>query len=174
MNEYWNRCCLIVFTGVRAGISPCLRTDDKILQKLGTLLPSDSIRLHMAHYSNDTNVEEWPKINADAGQANGIFMEEQFRKAFAQGYRKVTGLFSCPEELGRKHLEEAFLSLRPLDFCLGPDPAGGIYLLGMSTMEASVLNPQPWGQEQLARSITRQIGGMKKIMYKLAVAGHKG
>jgi len=169
MNAYWDTCYLIVFSGIRTGLHLPPLSGEEALSKVAPLLPSASIRIGHAHYDATTHVEAWPKDQSDPGISD--FIATAFRNGFGEGYRKVAGIFSCPDALEKKHLEEAFLSIRPLDCSLGVDTAGGVYLLGMNNMEERLIYDQPWGQATLSKSIIREIGSLKKIMYKLPVLG---
>lgn len=165
MKNYWDNCCLIVFTGIRTGINSSPDTYPSIRQRVEELLPDARIHVEIAPHFAHANAQEWPKKMVDTVMEK--FILSVYRSAFELGYRKIAGIFSFPETLKKKHLEEAFLSIRPFDFCLGPDHQGGLYFLGMSLLEERVITGQPWGEASISKSITREIGSMKKIMYKL-------
>ncbi|MFN8154524.1 MAG: hypothetical protein U0Y08_09560 [Bacteroidia bacterium] len=165
MKEYWEKCCLIVFTGVRAGSNAVLKKETIDIQHITSLLPDPAIRIVFFDITIDPNVEAWPKNETPSGIDQQLL--SVFEEAFAGGYRKVAALFSLPEKLEKKHLEETFLSLKILDFTLGPDNDEGIWLLGMNLPDFSVIAAQPWGQNTLNKAITREIGAAKKVMYKL-------
>lgn len=165
MKEYWDKCCLIVFAGVRAGSSAALQKETIDTQHISSLLPDPAIKTIYSEINLDTNVDGWPKFETPSGIDQQLL--SVFEEAFAGGYRKVAALFSLPDKLEKKHLEETFLSLKILDFSLGPDNDGGIWLLGMNLPDFSVISAQPWGQNTLNKSITREIGAAKKVMYKL-------
>jgi glycosyltransferase A (GT-A) superfamily protein (DUF2064 family) len=165
MIEYWEKCCLIVFAGVPAGSNAALKKETIDLQHIACLLPDPAIKTIFFEAGNDTNVEAWPKTTTITGIDQQIQMA--YEAAFTGGARKVAALFSLPEKLEKKHLEEAFMSLKILDFCVGPDHDGGIWLLGMNLPDFSVISAQPWGQNTLNKAITKEIGGAKKVMYKL-------
>ncbi|MFM9009023.1 MAG: DUF2064 domain-containing protein, partial [Bacteroidota bacterium] len=93
-------------------------------------------------------------------------IEDAFREAFASGKRKVGGLLSIPNGLETKHLEEAFLSLRILDVCIGPDQQGGIYFLGMNAFAPEHF-PIDWQEARIAKQHIRRLGDHKKILYRL-------
>lgn len=166
MNDYWKQCCLLAFSGTRTGAGAVLQ--EEASQRVMGLLPDPQIRLQFIPNPSGTNGDEWPK-EAITSEQTRLFIRNAFAGAFAEGYRKVCGLFSIPQGFEKKHFEEAFLSIRPLDFCLGADSAGGIYLLGMSRPETELLDKISWEQEGNARATTREIGQIKKIMYKLPV-----
>lgn len=165
MKEYWEKCCLIVFAGVRAGSCAALQKETIDTQHITSLLPDPAIKTIFFEINLDTNVEGWPKNETITGIDEKLQMV--YEEAFDGGARKVVALFSLPEKLEAKHLSEAFLSLKILDFSVGPDPEGGIWLLGMNLPDFSVISAQPWGQNTLNKAITRKIGAAKKVMYKL-------
>lgn len=171
MNEYWNACCLLCFTGIRTGVIAPLNSFEEIRQQLLKTGHPQVAEVRYYPYPEPTNVDAWPKSENDTMAGEKKFIEDAFQSAFDDGYRKVVGIFSLPSSLTSKHLEEAFLSIRPLDVCLGADTGGGLYLLGMNAFEPGLITPQPFGQPTLAKSVTREIGTMKKIMYKLPVLG---
>jgi hypothetical protein len=166
MNDYWKQCCLLAFGDTRTGAGAVLQ--EEAMQRLMELLPDQQIRLKFIPRPDGTNGDEWPKAAITSDQTR-LFIRNAFATAFTEGYRKVCGLFSIPQGFEKKHFEEAFLSIRPLDFCLGADSAGGIYLLGMSRPETELLDKICWEQDGNARATTREIGQLKKIMYKLPV-----
>lgn len=165
LREYWEKCCLIVFAGVRAGSNAALKKETIDSQHISSLLPDPAIKTIFFEINLDTNVEGWPKNETITGIDEKLQMV--YEEAFDGGARKVAALFSLPEKLEKKHLEEAFLSLKILDFSLGPDHDGGIWLLGMNLPDFSVISAQPWGQNTLNKAITKEIGAAKKVMYKL-------
>jgi hypothetical protein len=171
MNDYWNSCCLLCFTGIRTGSISPLRTPEEMKQQLIEKGHPPVAEIRYYPFPDITNVDAWPKLESDQMSGEKKFIEEAFQIAFDDGYRKVVGLFCLPPAITTKQLEEAFLSIRPLDVCLGADTGGGLYLLGMNAFEPTLIQPQPFGQSTLAKSITREIGTMKKIMYKLPVLG---
>ena len=133
LREYWEKCCLIVFAGVRAGSSPALQKETIDTQHISSLLHDPAIKTIYFEINLDTNVEGWPKNETITGIDEKLQMV--YEEAFAGGARKVVALFSLPEKLEAKHLSEAFLSLKILDFAVGPDTEGGIWLLGMPLEE---------------------------------------
>lgn len=171
MNDYWNSCCLLCFTGIRTGSIVPFLSPDEMKQQLMTTGHPPIAEIRYYPFPTPTNVDAWPKSENESMQQEKIFIESAFQCAFEDGYRKIVGLFCFPGALTSKHLEEAFLSIRPLDVCLGADTSGGLYLLGMNAFDPELIQPQPFGQPTLAKSVTREIGSMKKIMYKLPVLG---
>lgn len=116
LREYWEKCCLIVFAGVRAGSNAALKKETIDSQHISSLLPDPAIKTIFFEINLDTNVEGWPKNETITGIDEKLQMV--YEEAFDGGARKVAALFSLPEKLEKKHLEEAFLSLKILDFSL--------------------------------------------------------
>ncbi|MBK9317804.1 MAG: DUF2064 domain-containing protein [Bacteroidetes bacterium] len=169
MNSYWETCYLIVFSGLRTGVHLPPLSGEEGREKILSIIPSPSIQIVNAHNDVSTNVDAWPKEVTPPGECE--FIASAYRRGFEDGYRKVAGIFSFPPALEKKHLEEAFKSIRPLDCCVGADTAGGIYFWGMNRYDEGLIRQQPWGQSSLSKSIIREIGNQKKIMYKLPVLG---
>lgn len=90
-------------------------------------------------------------------------------EAFASGFRKVVALLACPEGLRPAHLEEAFLTLRIMDYCLGPDRHKGLYLFGMNAWRPELLDAFDFEATESSRLLTRRIGERKEVMYRLPV-----
>ncbi|MBK7887379.1 MAG: hypothetical protein IPJ86_08755 [Bacteroidetes bacterium] len=128
MNSYWETCYLIVFSGLRTGVHLPPLSGEEGREKILSIIPSSSIQIVNAHNDVSTNVDAWPKEVTPPGECE--FIASAYRRGFEDGYRKVAGIFSFPPALEKKHLEEAFKSIRPLDCCVGADTAGGIYFLG--------------------------------------------
>lgn len=166
MNDYFKTCAFLFFTGIKTGIHPALEINETTYRFI-----HDFVRLHELNFEilkadglNISNV--WPHQRVNSTDIEN-YLCEGYSKKFNEGYRKVIGIFSLPANLSQKHLEEAMLSIRPLDFCVGPDTQGGIYLLGMNIYEEKLILHQPWLSTTISKSIIREIGNQKKITYKL-------
>ncbi len=168
MTDYWTSCCLITFTGIGTGLHAPAKTPEAAANAVTPYLPSAMIQIIEAPFTEQNSDLEWPRR---VGAAAENFILTSYLSAFGEGYRKVVGLFSLPPQLTKNHLEEAWLSIRPLDVCLGSDTAGGIYLLGMNRPEESLIKDKPWGEVTLSKAIIREAGNLKKILYKLPVLG---
>lgn len=97
------------------------------------------------------------------------FLISSFREAFDDMFRKVILLTAAPEGLQAKLLEEAFLSLRILDFTLGPTREGGIYLLGMNRYSPEFLSAGQAPESFRYKTFQRRAGELKAALYKSAV-----
>lgn len=148
LNEYLSSCHLLVFRGLIQQNDPneLPPPESETLPELPDGLGTSEIRL---------------TTERQADQIIGAF-----QMAFASGNRKVGGLFSGPKSLETKHLEEAFLSLRILDVCIGPDQQGGIYFLGMNAFAPEHF-PIDWKEARIAKLHMRRLGDHKKILYRL-------
>lgn len=124
------------------------------------LVFTTGFRPELAAFLAHTHVEAFPSNSAADINAG-------FESAFNAGYRKVVALLSCPGTLDENHLQEAFLSLRIMDCCLGPESGRGIYLFGMNALKPGLLESFDWQAANSARMLTRKIGERKEVMYRL-------
>jgi hypothetical protein len=166
MNDYFKTCALLFFTGIKTGVHPAIELNSTTQNFIDELGRRYSMNIEIFQADGLKISTEWPHQ-----QLNSAILEKYFcnaySKKFSEGYRKVIGVFSLPATLSEKHLEEAMLSIRPLDFCVGPDSEGGIYLLGMNVYEEKLILGKPWLGTTISKSIIREIGNQKKITYKL-------
>lgn len=166
MNNYFRQGHLLVFTGIHTSGSSIPEHDSSSLEKIGVLMDEIGANCSVVHLPKNTLENSWPdEGNPDPVISNTIAQE--FSIAFESGARKVAGLFCFPALLGKKQLEEVFLSLRLMDCCIGPRPDGGIYLLGMNRYYPHLLENRPWGDSRLCRNLIRDIGSQRQILYKL-------
>jgi glycosyltransferase A (GT-A) superfamily protein (DUF2064 family) len=148
LKEYLSSCQLLIFRGfIPAGEE---RNTDTRKETAIPQLPEglSSLEIHLD-----------PENQSDQ-------IHKAFADAFATGKRKVGGLLSLPSGLEAKQLEEAFLSLRVLDACIGPDSSGGMYFLGLNSFDPSML-PADWNESRLCKVHTRRLGDLKKVLYRL-------
>jgi glycosyltransferase A (GT-A) superfamily protein (DUF2064 family) len=122
--------------------------------------------------STDSEVVElWKSKDYNSKHLNAEYdsalWDKVFKAAFDDGWRKVILLRSAPEGLTEKHLEEAFLSIRILELCLGPAKNGGIYLLGMPQYRPELLKNSILEKEPTWKVLQRTAGDEKAAMYKL-------
>jgi hypothetical protein len=166
MNEYFRQGHLLVFTGLHTSVD-CLHTDDhESLEKIGLAMEQIGANCSVIHLNHGKPESGWPTESSPYPELYHRVAEE-FSIAFEAGARKVAGLFCCPPLLGKTQLEEAFLSLRLMDCCIGPRPDGGIYLLGMNRLYSHLLDDRNWGDIRLCKSLIRDIGSQKQVLYKL-------
>lgn len=166
MNDYFRQGHLLVFTGIHTSGDCLNESDTSSLDKIGLLIDEVGANCSVIHWKNHHPEIGWPdESNPDHAIDQAI--AEAFSIAFEAGARKVAGLFCFPPLLGKQQLEEAFLSLRLMDCCIGPRPDGGIYLLGMNTFYPHLLENRNWGDSRLCKNLIRDIGARKQILYKL-------
>jgi hypothetical protein len=90
-----------------------------------------------------------------------------FETAFEEGFRKIILLNDAPAGLNQQHLEEAFLSLRILEVCMGPGKDGGLYLIGMNAFLPEILINSALDDKPAWKTFQRAVGMEKAAMYKL-------
>jgi hypothetical protein len=166
MNDYFKNCAILFFTGIKTGIYPALEMNETTQSFIQELAHHYRLNVEILKADELTISKEWPNQKMNSTAIENYLCTGYFKK-FNEGFRKVIGVFSLPTTLTQKHLEEAMLSIRPLDFCIGPDTQGGIYLLGMNIYEEKLILNQPWLGTTISKSIIREIGYQKKITYKL-------
>jgi len=163
MKEYFSQCHLLFFRSTSTGKNPTLQggiSEDGKIAELMKDIPASMT------FIQNPGAADWPDESASSSETPQL-ISSSFKAAFEEGHRKVVALFSLPCGLTTVHVQEALLSLRPLDFCLGPDSDGGIWLLGMNRYDPTVITGMPWHGKALAKTITRTIGEQKKILYRL-------
>ena len=170
MNEYFKTCTILFFTGIKTGIHPALMFNESTQLAIQELMSQYNLNVEILQTDGIQVANDWPNSNLYSTEIEK-YLCTAYSKKFNEGFRKVIGVFSLPSLLTSKHIEEAMLSIRPLDFCVGPDSHGGIYLLGMNTYEEKLILHQPWLGSTLSKSIIREIGNQKKITYKLPTLG---
>jgi hypothetical protein len=171
MNEYFKSCVILFFTGIKTGIHPSLVFNESTQLSIQELISFHNLNFEILQVDGIKVTNDWPNTNIHS-TAIEKYLCAAYSKKFNEGFRKVIGVFSLPSLLTPKLIEEAMLSIRPLDFCVGPDKQGGIYLLGMNTYEEKLILQQPWLGTTISKSIIREIGNQKKITYKLPTLGN--
>lgn len=185
LNEYYKQCCLLIFTSNPATAAGWAAvTEEAGIEKAHALYTSACIHLrkvtdHLAMEKRIIyldSIEEndgWPSPLYSKRLSDGADISSQladaFEDAFHDGYRKVVMISIDTPELTAKHIEESFLSLRILEYSIGPGSSGSYYLLGMNHFEPSLFEGMPWQTETLLKSTIKQIGNLKEALYKLPV-----
>lgn len=164
MNEYFSQCHLLFFRSTRTGKNPPLQGSVSEEWKIAELMKDIPASVSIIE---NTDADNGDLPDESSSSATAQLISSSFEAAFGAGHRKVAAIFSLPGGLTPALIQEALLSLRPLDFCLGPDSDGGIWLLGMSRYDPNVITAMPWHGKNLAKTITRNIGQVKKILYRL-------
>lgn len=168
MNDYFRQCHLLVISGWKSGLNDTIVDDENTRQRIAAITDTLGISISFHAAPEELTRLNWP-VEGISVHGPFDFPATSYHEAFQLGYRKVVGLFALPDGLSEAHIEEAFLSIRPLDFCIGPDNGGGLYLLGMNMFDDTVFLNRDWGSQGFYKQITRCIGIQKKVLYKLPV-----
>ena len=171
MKEYLEKwCCLIIF-----------RTQEKdVNESTAGTMASTSHTIQLANAISCTkHVYYHRMINENDGfdgKVNRFIVEgenkvnqrqEAFEHAFASGFRKVILIDDDMLSLETKHIEEAFYSLKLIEFCIGAKKFGGFYLLGMNYFEPAIFFNMRLDSPTAVKEFIREIGKTRKALYKL-------
>ena len=77
----------------------------------------------------------------------GLKMASAFKKAFQDGYQRVSIIGSDCYEMSQTHLEAAFKMLKRNDAIIGPAKDGGYYTIGMSRYIPELFKNKAWSTE---------------------------
>lgn len=179
MNDYWEKCCLLIFESNRdavgyQGLAKEIGSE-KALAVYNRLLKNTSevckdLKVAKQIWSEVEREEIWDEkeytFYKNRGKGHSEHLEFAFNQAFEQGFRKVIALKADTLQLTSKILEEAFMSLKFIDFCIGPEEQGGFYLIGMNQFEPSVFYNKDWKSATLTKSVVKDIGALKLALYK--------
>lgn len=80
----------------------------------------------------------------------GVKISFAFKKAFEDGYQRVTIIGSDCYEMRQSHLEEAFSTLATHDAVIGPAEDGGYYTIGISRFIPELFENKVWSTESVA------------------------
>lgn len=105
-------------------------------------------------YSNEaTTNDAWPAADFDkhvqVGPGLGERMEHALAHAFAAGHDRAVIIGSDCPGITTKYLEEAFSALDNNDIVIGPALDGGYTLLGMRSLQTSLLRDMEWSTESV-------------------------
>ncbi len=103
------------------------------------------------------------KVGNDLGEK----MEHAFQHAFDCEFRKIILIHANTSGIISKHLEEALMSLKFIEFSIGPKKNGSYYLIGMNQLERIVFRNKDWNSDTLYKSTVKDIGNLKYAIYKL-------
>lgn len=93
------------------------------------------------------------------GQDLGEKMENAFRDAFANTYKRVIIIGTDLLDISQRDIENAFLQLKKKDVVIGPAKDGGYYLLGMKSLNSKVFKNKAWST---ASVLTNTLKDFKK------------
>ena len=90
-----------------------------------------------------------------------------FEDGFSKGFRKVI-IMKSDSFPDLTLLDEAFLSLRLIECCIGLKEDGDFYLLGMNDYRPEILAFIPPDGSVVSKKIIRRMGDQKLALYKTA------
>lgn len=175
MIDYFKQCCIIIFLPTINQMEDETQIDYKVnaiknIQEITKTFPTIK---HLYYNSSIELNDTWENNDYSKFLKNGIDdgekMEHAFENAFSDGFRKVILIKGTCTGLKSEHLNEALLSLKFIEFSIGPDKKGGYYLIGMNQFEPIIFQNKDWNSESLLKSTIREIGNLKSALYKLPV-----
>lgn len=160
LNQYLKQCCLVLNP---ADASPAL------VSAMHTV--TAGLELHKMVFTHSEKIADyWRKLDYTVSSipaaTHHAIWQQAFSAAFDAGYRKVILLHAAPAGFMQKHLEEAFLSLRILEVCMGPLKDGGLYLTGLNQFRPELLENNLRETLPLWKTLQRSAGSVKAAMYK--------
>lgn len=162
LSTYLQQCCLLIVPDEHSATAS--------FSAIHTTTAGLSI--HKKVFTGSTSTfETWSKND----YSTKVFPESNLRElwlkafetAFEEGFRKVILLTTAPKGLTQQHLQEAFLSLRILEVCMGPGKDGSLYLAGMNTFTPEILINSILDEKPTWKAFQRAVGAQKAAMYKL-------
>jgi glycosyltransferase A (GT-A) superfamily protein (DUF2064 family) len=164
LSAYLQQCCLLI-----------VPDEQSITASFSNIHTATAgLAIHKKVFTGSTRTfETWNKNYYTAQLfANSNLRElwlKAFEAAFEEGFRKVILLTTAPKGLTQDHLQEAFLSLRILEVCMGPGKDGNLYLAGMNTFNPEILINSILDEKPTWKAFQRAVGAQKAAMYKLPV-----
>jgi hypothetical protein len=171
--NYYHQCCVILFL---PEINFLEEKNDwnKINSNLNNIheITKDFPALKHLYYNQSIELNDiWEndcylkfiKQGKDLGEK----MENAFEYAFNCGFKKIILINTNTEGINLKNLEEALMSLKFIEFSIGPKKNGGYYLIGMNQFEPNVFRNKDWNSDTLYKSTVKDIGNLKFAIYKL-------
>jgi hypothetical protein len=163
MNDYFHKwCCLIVIDHPAVNNKPTGSVSISAVQHLIHHIEKTGCVSYI--YGNkvlDHKQIIWHSI--DQANAESI-VSDAFASAFKAGFRKVI-LFDPDFLISTSVLEEAFLALKMIEFCIGPNN-NGCYLLGMNVYEPAFFENLPQIVLSDRKALIRSIGQLHLATYK--------
>jgi glycosyltransferase A (GT-A) superfamily protein (DUF2064 family) len=149
MEEYRKKCCLaLVIDEKPEGSSVLKSTAD---------LPYHTI----IYNKNNTEKEQ---LCLPEGHMPEV-LNTVFEDCFSKGFRKVV-ILKPTSEINPALLDEAFLSLKLIECCIGLKDDGDFYLIGMNDFRPEILSFIPPEDGAVSKKIIRRIGDQKLALYK--------
>jgi glycosyltransferase A (GT-A) superfamily protein (DUF2064 family) len=151
MEEYRKKCCLALVLDEKH--------EDSSVLKSAADLPYHTI----VYNKNDSEKEQ---LCLPEGNMPEV-LNTVFEDCFSKGFRKVV-ILKPTTEINPALLDEAFLSLKLIECCIGLKDNGDFYLLGMNDFRPEILSFIPPDDGAVSKKIIRRIGDQKLALYKTA------
>lgn len=163
MNDYFRKwCCLLVIDHPAINGKPEGSFDTTSYHKIISLV--EELGCHCYIYASKQEEHDlitW--IDPSVLSENNI-AEDIFSKAFKNNFRKVI-LIDHNKPVTAAVLQEAFSSLKMIEFCMGPS-GDGCYLFGMNMHERLFFQNSPKVFLSDRKLLIRNIGQLKLALYK--------
>jgi glycosyltransferase A (GT-A) superfamily protein (DUF2064 family) len=149
MEEYRKKCCLALVIDEKH--------EDSSVLKSAADLPYHTI----VYNKNDSEKEQ---LCLPEGNMPEV-LNTVFEDCFSKGFRKVV-ILKPTSEINPALLDEAFLSLKMIECCIGLKDDGDFYLIGMNDFRPEILSFIPPEDGAVSKKIIRRIGDQKLALYK--------
>lgn len=171
MKDYLQKCCLLIFIEGFQKENPDAEIQQRLIGKLLSMISAFNVTKHI-YYSGDPSDFDgfdsmYSKIISPTSENQILNYQNAFEKAFAEGFRKVVMITHQTPQLEIKNLEEAFYSLKIIEFCIGPSTNGNYYLIGMNNFVRDILAVTETSSLTKCKATIRAIGELKAALYKL-------
>jgi hypothetical protein len=162
LNEYFRKwCCIIVVDHICVHGRLNSSLDETAVDRLNGFVQQIGCSCHV--YSEKSTSAELFTIFSLSHSGNNP-VEHAFESAFDKGYRKVI-LLDARQEVPQMIIEEAFSSLKMIEFCLGPEE-NSCYLFGMNFFDRDFFNQVPAVFLADKKVLLRKAGEMHLAVYK--------
>jgi len=91
----------------------------------------------------------------------GERMLNAFKDGFEAGYKRIVLIGSDLPDISSTHITNGIEALKNNDVVFGPAEDGGYYLVGMSSLEASIFKNKPWSQPHLFTETLQELQSNK-------------
>lgn len=114
-----------------------------------------SVKIRDKDYWDSSIYQKKQQYGDDLGQR----MENAFANAFKEGYKRVIIIGSDMYDLNQNDLELAFEALKNNEYVIGPAQDGGYYLLGMTSLNATLFRDKNWGTDTVLSDTLKNLAG---------------
>lgn len=120
---------------------------ENVLRTVSRLGRRDDVDVHLFHSGElDADITDLTKIHLQRGTDFGARLNDAVARMTAAGYERVVVVGSDVPHLRASHVRDALDLLASHRLVLGPDAAGGCYLIGIQASARSLLQGITWQQ----------------------------